>query len=132
MAVEDMIDALTTHHILNLATTEVILGGECLCHLLVNLRHHRAPDLRLGLALRLVELDAEEESALECLVEGSRHITGANHDAIELLHPFEQDVLHAVVHLADSIAIALLVATTQDGIALVEEQDGADLASGDK
>ena len=69
LAVEDVLDALATHDVLNLAAAEVILRCKSLCRLLVNLGHHGTPNLRLDLLLWLVELDAEEEAALECLVE---------------------------------------------------------------
>ena len=79
-----------------------------------------------------MELNAEEEAALECLVERTWHIAGTNHDAVEFLHLFEKDVLHTVVHLPHCIASALLIATAQDGIALVEEQNGTNFAFGDQ
>ena len=127
-----MLDALATHDVLNLAAAEVILCRESLSRLLIDFGHHGTPNFRLDLLLRLMELDAEKETALEGLVEGTGHITGANHDAVEFLHLFEKDVLHTVVHLPHCIASALLIALAQDGITLVEEQNGTNFALGDQ
>ena len=88
---------------------------------------HGAPNLGLHVRIRLVELHLVEETTLKGLVEITRQVGGGNEDAVEVLNLLQDDVLHGVVHLIDRV-LHVLSTLVDDGIGLVEEQNGYDFA----
>ena len=90
---------------------------------------HAAPQFCLDVFAGFLELDLEEETTLEGIVEVVGEVGGGNQNAVELFHLLEDDVLHGVVHLLDRcIGVADGGAAAEDGIGLVEEEDGHNLA----
>lgn len=81
-----------------------------------------------GLLSGFLELDFVEEAALEGSVEVLCQIGGGYHDAVELFHLLQDDVLNGVLHLVYRVLCPLL-ADADDGVGLVEEQDGSQFGS---
>ena len=78
------------------------------------------PNQRAGFHGGLLELDLVEETALESLVQVLLQVGGGNHDAVELLHLLEDDVLDGVLHLVNRI-LRTVLALADNGVGLVEE-----------
>ena len=74
-----------------------------------------------------MELHLVEETTLKGLVEITRQVGGGNEDAVEVFNLLQDNVLHGVVHLINRV-LYVLSTLVDDGIGLVEEQNGHHLA----
>ena len=92
-----------------------------------NVLQHGTPNLGLHVGIWLVELNLVEESTLKSLVEIAREVGGGNEDTIEVFNLLKNDVLHGVVHLVNGV-LNVLCTLVDDGIGLIEEQNGHHLA----
>ena len=77
---------------------------------------------------RFVELDFIQEAALESFIHILLQISGGYEDAIEHFHLLQDDVLDTVLHLVHSTLCPVLT-NADDGVSLVEQQDGRHLGS---
>ena len=73
-----------------------------------------------------MELNLEDEATLEGTVEVARQVGGGDKDAIKVFNLLQDDVLHGIVHLVDGV-LDVLRALVDEGIGLVEEEDGLHL-----
>ena len=88
---------------------------------------HGAPYLRLDVSVGLVELHLVYKASLEGTVEVAGKVSGGDENAVEVFHLLQDDVLHGIVHLLDGGVITTESgAFAEDGIGLVEEEDGRD------
>ena len=86
VAGEDGIDDLLARDVLYLSAREIEVVGEVGSLFVVESLEHGLPDLLAGLVGRFLELEFEEETAVEGLVEAAGKVGGTDHDAIEFLH----------------------------------------------
>lgn len=107
-----------SRNVLDLSTAEVVAHGELKSRVVVELRNHGAPDVFPDGCLGCVELNFEQEPALEGTVQVACQVGGGNKDAVEFLHLFEDDVLHGVFHPFHR-AVDLREAASQQGIGFV-------------
>ena len=120
MAVQNHVDGIVAGDVLYLATAKVVFRGQCMDLLFAEVGDHRVPDVGTGFFGGLLELDLIEEAALKGRVEILRQVGGCNHNAVELLHLLQDDVLDGVLHLVHRTLCSLL-ADTDNGIGFVEE-----------
>ena len=88
---------------------------------------HIMPDLCLYVGVGLVELYLIEEAALKGFVEVACQVGGGDEDAVKVFYLLQDDVLHGIVHLIDRV-LYVLRTLVDDGICLVEEEDGHHIA----
>ena len=126
LAGEDVVDGALAGDVLNLSAREVEVGGQLTGIVGAEVLQHGAPYLALHLGGGLVELNLEEESTLEGTVEVARQVGGGDKNAIKVFNLLQDDVLHGIVHLVDGV-LDVLRALVDEGIGLVEEEDGLHL-----
>ena len=90
--------------------------------------YHLLPNLGTDCGIGRLELNFVEEAALECAVKITLEVGRGDEDAVKVLHLLQQDVLEGVLHLVHCI-FGTTLALADDGIGLVEEQDGRHLAA---
>ena len=128
IAIKDAVDGVLAGHVLDLATAEVEAAGQNSGIVELQLGNHLLPDLLAHSGVGLLEHDLVKETALEGRVEVLGEVGGGNHDAVQVLHLLQDDVLHGVLHLIDSVLCARFSGTDKS-IGLVEEQDGGQAAT---
>ena len=127
MAGEDVADGGLAGDVLDVAAAEVVAGGEGEGVRVGEVVQHRLPDFRAGLERRLLELHLEDEAAGEGVVaEVRREVRRRDEDAVQVLQLLEDDVLDGVHHLVHA-PFRVLQALGEDGVGLVEEEDGRQL-----
>ena len=98
--IEDALNLAFAGDVFDLSSTERIAFHDTVVVLnILDFRNHVFPDVHSCVGLRFVELDFEQESALEGRVEVLGEVGGGDEDAVELLHLLKDDVLHGVLHL---------------------------------
>ena len=98
-AMQDVIDGIVPGDVLYLASTEIVLRGQGVDIQFAEVSYHRAPDAGTSLFRWLIELDLIQKSTLEGLVLILLEIGGGNHDAIQLFHLLQDDILERVIYI---------------------------------
>ena len=116
-------DGMFSCDVLYLSATELVRGCQGGGIVYGKFGNHLHPYLATDRGIRLVEPNLVEETALESSIEVFLQVGGSDEDAVERLHLLKDDVLDGVLHLVHGIAGTAL-ASADNGIGLVEEQDG--------
>ena len=93
LAIQDVVNGVVARDIFYLTTTEVVFRSQRVDIQVAQFRNHRVPDMSASILGRLLKLDFLEESAFKGLVHILLQIGGGYHDAVELFHFLQDDVL---------------------------------------
>ncbi len=123
---EDGVEVAFAGDVFDLAAAEIVICGQLERFLFGEFRDDGAPDGGADLGAGLIETDLEKEATVEGRIEVGGKVGGGDEDAAETLQLLQEDVLEAIFHLLVGIP-DILKALAQEGVGLVEQEDGRSL-----